>query len=113
MQKYFVFKPQSRTFKLQEKSGFSLLIGGPFSVPCLFECRIWIFRPISIQVQRPKRAGAIQYSSPVCVVFQERTWYTPEAWEHGGLRLKEEVKDEMEEGLNPTPAKKIKREGKK
>jgi len=44
---------------------------------------------------------------------QERTWYTPEAWEHGGLRLKEEVKDEMEEGLNPTPAKKIKREGKK
>jgi hypothetical protein len=46
-------------------------------------------------------------------VFQERTWYTPEAWEHGGLRLKEEVKDEMEEGLNPTPAKKIKREGKK
>jgi hypothetical protein len=44
---------------------------------------------------------------------QERTWYTPEAWEHGGLRLKEEVKDEMEEGLQPTPAKKIKREGKK
>ena len=24
----------------------------------------------------------------------ERTWYTPEAWEHGGLRIKEEVKEE-------------------
>merc|ERR1712080_790107 len=24
----------------------------------------------------------------------ERTWYTPEAWEHGGLRIKNEVKDE-------------------
>jgi hypothetical protein len=42
--------------------------------------------------------------------LQERTWYTPEAWEHGGLRLKEEVKDEMEEGLEAVPAKRIKRE---
>jgi len=33
----------------------------------------------------------------------ERTWYTPEAWEHGGLRLKEEVKDEETDGA---PAKK-------
>jgi len=37
----------------------------------------------------------------------ERTWYTPEAWEHGGLRLKEEVKDEEEGG---TPAKRVKKE---
>lgn len=36
----------------------------------------------------------------------ERTWYTPEAWEHGGLRLKEEVKDEDENGV----AKKVKKE---
>ena len=38
----------------------------------------------------------------------ERTWYTPEAWEHGGLRIKNEVKEEMEEGLSA--AKKVKRE---
>ena len=25
-----------------------------------------------------------------------RTWYSPEAWQYGGLRLKEEVKDEEE-----------------
>merc|ERR1719431_1604289 len=25
---------------------------------------------------------------------ENRTWYSPEAWEHGGLRLKEEVKQE-------------------
>jgi len=25
---------------------------------------------------------------------ENRTWYSPEAWEHGGLRLKEEVKEE-------------------
>jgi len=39
----------------------------------------------------------------------ERTWYTPEAWEHGGLRLKEEVKDEDENGV----AKKVKKEVRK
>jgi len=43
----------------------------------------------------------------------ERTWYTPEAWEHGGLRLKEEVKDETEEGLDSATggpaAKRVKR----
>merc|ERR1719318_2515466 len=36
----------------------------------------------------------------------ERTWYTPEAWEHGGLRIKNEVKDEMEEGMDDGPQKK-------
>ena len=42
---------------------------------------------------------------------QERTWYTPEAWEHGGLRLKEEVKDEEE--VDGSPAKKrVKKEAK-
>jgi len=35
-----------------------------------------------------------------------RTWYAPEAWEHGGLRLKEEVKQEDGE----TPAKRSRRE---
>lgn len=44
-------------------------------------------------------------------MFQERTWYTPEAWEHGGLRLKEEVKDEDEDGS--TPAKRVKKEAAK
>ena len=43
-------------------------------------------------------------------VLQERTWYTPEAWEHGGLRLKEEVKDETD---GSTPAKRVKKELKK
>merc|ERR1719330_673435 len=40
----------------------------------------------------------------------ERTWYTPEAWEHGGLRIKNEVKEEMEEGLNGPNAKRVKAE---
>jgi len=45
----------------------------------------------------------------------ERTWYTPEAWEHGGLRIKNEVKDEMEEGMDTDgPAKKkVKKEAAK
>ena len=43
---------------------------------------------------------------------QERTWYTPEAWEHGGLRIKNEVKEEMEEGLGgASAAKRVKTEG--
>jgi len=37
-------------------------------------------------------------------IVTERTWYSQEAWEHGGLRIKnEEVKDE-------SPAKKLKKE---
>jgi len=41
----------------------------------------------------------------------ERTWYTPEAWEHGGLRIKNEVKEEMEEGMDGEPkSKKVKKE---
>merc|ERR1719186_2418694 len=36
---------------------------------------------------------------------QERTWYTPEAWEHGGLRIKNEVKEEMEEGMDGASAR--------
>jgi len=44
----------------------------------------------------------------------ERTWYTPEAWEHGGLRIKNEVKDEMEEGMDDGPQKKkVKKEAAK
>jgi len=42
-------------------------------------------------------------------VLSERTWYTPEAWEHGGLRIKEEVKDEImggEVGEGGEPLKK-------
>merc|ERR1712147_104254 len=41
---------------------------------------------------------------------QERTWYTPEAWEHGGLRIKNEVKEEMEEGMDGSSAKRVKKE---
>jgi len=40
----------------------------------------------------------------------ERTWYTPEAWEHGGLRIKNEVKDEAGMDGEGTPAKKLKKE---
>jgi len=45
----------------------------------------------------------------------ERTWYTPEAWEHGGLRIKNEVKDEMEEGMDDDgpSKKKVKKEAAK
>ena len=43
---------------------------------------------------------------------QERTWYTPEAWEHGGLRIKNEFKEEMEEGMDgASAAKRVKTEG--
>ena len=38
--------------------------------------------------------------------IESRTWYSPEAWEHGGLRLKAEVKDE--ESSEPA-AKKVRR----
>merc|ERR1712112_350526 len=34
----------------------------------------------------------------------ERTWYSQEAWEHGGLRIKNEVKNEE------SPTKKLKKE---
>jgi len=37
-----------------------------------------------------------------------RTWYTPEAWEHGGLRIKAEVKEEGSDGAPPT--KRLKKE---
>jgi len=40
----------------------------------------------------------------------ERTWYTPEAWEHGGLRIKNEVKDEAGMDTDSTPAKRVKKE---
>ena len=44
----------------------------------------------------------------------ERTWYTPEAWEHGGLRIKNEVKEEMEIGMDDGPgAKRVKKEAAK
>jgi len=43
-------------------------------------------------------------------VLAERTWYTPEAWEHGGLRIKEEVKDEMMDGNGEPITKKPKQE---
>jgi len=32
-----------------------------------------------------------------------RTWYSPEAWQHGGLRIKPEVKDEAEDPSAPSP----------
>ena len=35
-----------------------------------------------------------------------RTWYTPEAWEHGGLRIKDEVKEEATDAS--PPAKRLK-----
>jgi len=44
----------------------------------------------------------------------ERTWYTPEAWEHGGLRIKNEVKDEAGMEVDAaTPAKRVKKEAAK
>ena len=44
----------------------------------------------------------------------ERTWYTPEAWEHGGLRIKNEVKDEAGMDIDgATPSKRVKKEAAK
>ena len=42
-----------------------------------------------------------------------RTWYSPDVWEHGGLKLKEEVKDEeatFEDAREAAVAKKVGRE---
>jgi len=41
-----------------------------------------------------------------------RTWYTPDAWQHGGLKVKQEfeVKEEEDEEGGPPKAKKMKRE---
>jgi len=44
-----------------------------------------------------KAATMVEEEMAVKVVAREvenRTWYSPEAWEHGGLRLKKEVKEE-------------------
>ena len=44
----------------------------------------------------------------------ERTWYTPEAWEHGGLRIKNEVKDEAGMDIDgANPSKRVKKEAAK
>jgi len=52
------------------------------------------------EVQDAFRASSmVEEEMAVKVVTREvenRTWYSPEAWEHGGLRLKEEVKQEDE-----------------
>ena len=41
-----------------------------------------------------------------------RTWYTPDAWQHGGLKVKQEfeVKEEGEGESGPSKAKRMKRE---
>jgi len=49
-----------------------------------------------------KMEGATKTTKQV----QERTWYSQEAWEHGGLRIKDEVK--AESGASPT--KRLKKE---
>jgi len=46
-----------------------------------------------------RASSMVEEEMAVKVVTREvenRTWYSPEAWEHGGLRLKEEVKQEDE-----------------
>ena len=36
-------------------------------------------------------------------LVDNRTWYSPEAWQHGGLKLKEEVKTEIDDPTAPSP----------
>jgi len=46
-----------------------------------------------------RASSMVEEEMAVKVVTREvanKTWYSPEAWEHGGLRLKEEVKQEDE-----------------
>ena len=55
-------------------------------------------------------SSMVEEEIAVKVVSREvegRTWYSPEAWEHGGLRLKEEVK---QEGGGGSAAKRARRE---
>eukprot|EP00092_Neocalanus_flemingeri_P016958 GFUD01018343.1.p1 GENE.GFUD01018343.1~~GFUD01018343.1.p1 ORF type:complete len:440 (+),score=159.29 GFUD01018343.1:84-1403(+) len=57
-----------------------------------------------------KSVTMVEEEVAVKVVAREvenRTWYSPEAWEHGGLKLKEEVKQEND---GETPAKRARRE---
>ena len=49
----------------------------------------------------------------ITVSTMGRTWYSPDVWEHGGLKLKEEVKDEeatFEDAREAAVAKKVGRE---
>ena len=39
----------------------------------------------------------------VSKVVDSRTWYSPEAWQHGGLKLKEEIKSESSNDNNESP----------
>jgi hypothetical protein len=50
-----------------------------------------------------KREGKAKVTTKT---VQERTWYSQEAWEHGGLRIKDEVKAEEEGGPQKKRVKK-------
>jgi len=63
------------------------------------------FKAVAASEEELKDEG--QRTKVTTKTVAERTWYTPEAWEHGGLRIKNEVKDEMEEGMDEDgPSKK-------
>jgi len=63
------------------------------------------FKAVAMSEEELKEEGG--RTKVTTKTVEERTWYTPEAWEHGGLRIKNEVKDEMEEGMdNDGPSKK-------
>jgi len=69
------------------------------------------FKAVTMTEEDLKDEGRTKVTSKT---VSERTWYTPEAWEHGGLRIKNEVKDEMEEGMDDGPQKKkVKKEAAK
>ena len=61
-------------------------------------------------------SGASSTPDPIVQVVTRmvptRTWYTPDAWQHGGLKVKQEfeVKEEEDEEGGPPKAKKMKRE---
>jgi len=55
-----------------------------------------------------RASSMVEEEIAVKVVTKEvenRTWYSPEAWEHGGLRLKKEVKQEDGEGSSAKRAR--------
>merc|ERR1712107_703793 len=45
------------------------------------------FRATAMEEEDPKTEGRTKVTTKQVA---ERTWYTPEAWEHGGLRIKNE-----------------------
>jgi len=62
-------------------------------------------RPCSGMSMSSHSSGISRTSS-----FQRRNWYNSDTWQHGGLRIKPEVKSELDDEDGPSPPKRMKAE---